>query len=192
MRRLFPLIAVLLIISSCGGSDNKKSKVDKEALFGSWEENTYENPFFNFKLELSDDWNIDSTQFQISFGGRLFETTYMKSLNMDVPVTIVMEADKANPFAKPSVIKQAEESIEGYEFLFDESTLIKTPLSKTKVAGEEYVLNQLKFTDDTDTSYINEYFYYADGYYLTIICNAGSAEDEEMIRNFISDVKRLK
>ena len=192
MRLLFLLIAILFFVSSCGGSDNKKTKVDKDALFGAWEGYAYENPHFNFQLELDDSWNIDSTQFQVTFGGVLFETTYMKSANMDFPVNISMEANKANPFAKPSVVGQAKESLEGYDFLFDESEMIKTPIAKTSVAGEEYVINQIKFPEGADTSYINEYFHYVDGYYLSIICTANSAEDEEMVRNFISGIKRMK
>lgn len=191
MKQFFLFIVIATLVSSCG-SGEKKTKVDKDVLFGSWEKKSYENAFFNFAIEFEEGWNIDSTQFQTSFGGTIFETSYRGSVNEYFPVNITIELDKANPFAKPSVMEKVEESMEGYEFLFDENDMIKSPIAKTKIAGEEYIVNQLKLIEGADTSYINEYYRYVDGYYLSIVSVYNDKADQQTEKEFISGIKRQK
>lgn len=183
------------LLTSCGDSKaekQKKSNVHKEELFGSFNGDTFENDFFNIKIPFDNRWNVKKTSFKTNFGGKLFEADYLGSEVRDFPVNVEMEADKANPFEKPSIIERANESREGYEFLFDDNSLILSPLEKAKIAGEDYVRSEILIIESGDTSFINEYYRFVDGYYLSLVTVANTSSDQNSANNFVKSIKRMK
>lgn len=197
MKNLFLFSVIVFLLASCGGgadSGKKKSKkkVDKEELFGALNGDVYENSFFNLQVQFDDRWKVKTSSFKSTFGGDLFEASYMGSYYKDYPLNVSLETEKANPFEKPSTIRMAEESIEGFDMLFDESSMVVAPMSKTTIAENEYVVNQIQLLGDADTSFVDEYYTYADGYYLSIICMYSTQLDQNSADNFIKNFKTLK
>ena len=192
MRLILSHIIIALLVSSCGGKSKEQKAADKKVLFGSWEGNTYKNSFFNFKIDIDDKWRKGTSLFQTSFGGALFEIKYLESVNNYAPITITVETEKANPFEKPSVLSQLNESIEGYEMLFDESEMLKTPASKTSIGGEDFLSQHIVLPSGADTSYVTEIMRFVDGYYLSIIAVYGTQQDEATTMEVIHAIKKLK
>jgi len=192
MRQLYFFIVLLLLLSACGSSGAANDKLDKKALFGTWEtDDLYKNAAFNIQVEFDKNWKVQRPRFKSLFGGDLFEATYLPSVH-EMPINITMTVDQKNPFKKVSVLEELQESLDGYEMLFDEDEMIKSPISKTKIAGEEYAYFKLTFPDDGDSSYVTEYYRYSKGYYISIISYYNTTADEPVALDFIANIKRLK
>jgi hypothetical protein len=191
MRLFYVLAITTFLFSSCGSSD-KKSSVDKQILFGSWEDNVYKNSFIDLKVDFDENWEFTKPSFQTRFGGSLFETTYLGSDNQDYPINIEVSLDKANPFETPSVKRKIKESLEGYGMLFDEEQMVKYKPSKNVIGGKDFLLNKLLLIEDSDTSFITEYYRYTAGYYLSIVCIYNTELDETAAMEFMSEIKSIK
>ena len=192
MRQFFFFTVLLLLLSACGSSGSSSDKLDKKTLFGTWEtDDLYKNTAFNFQIEFDKNWKVQRPRFKTLFGGELFEATYLPSVH-PMPINISIEVDQKNPFEEVSVLKQIEESLEGYDMLFDAEDMIKSPVSKTNIAGEEYAYFKLTFPEDGDSSYITEYYRYDKGYYITILSFYNTTADEAVALDFISNIKKLK
>ncbi len=190
MKQIYFTTLLLFFLVSCGSG--KKEKVDKEVLFGAWHGETYANEYFDLEVTPGENWDSDTTQFQTSFGGIMFESIYRESYDNSYPVNVTLETDKANPFGKPSTMEKVKESIEAYEFLFSANEMSVQPAAKTKIAGKDFVVSQIQLFTEGDTSFVDEYYAYHDGYYLSIVCTYNTKLDEAAAKGFMESIKKLK
>jgi len=192
-QSLFTLI-ILLLLSSCGGdTKSKKNKVERQYLFGQIKDGKYQNQLFNFQMDFDSDWKIKSKHFKTKmFGGTILEAEYLHSELEDYPLNITIKAEKANPFQKPDVSQKTEEEREGYDYIFDEDELDFKPLRTITIADEDFMLSEVLIIQEDDTSYVNDYVRFQDGYFLIITTTANTASDKRKENEFISSVKRLK
>lgn len=192
MRLSYLFVITLFLFSSCGVGTNKK--VDKKILFGSWEGKTYKNAFVNLKIDFDENWELvkSAPKIRSNFGGLLFESTYLQSNDASYPISIQSSLDLANPFEKPSLVRRINENLEAYDMFYDETEIIKFKPTKSTIAGEEFLLSKYYTIDDTDTSFMNEFYRFKDGYYFTISCSYYTESDEKAAKEFISTLKPLK
>lgn len=193
MKSLSLYSAVLLIVlTACFGGE-KAPPVDKALLFGKMEGGTYSNEFFNIQIRVGDDWKIEERKFQTRLAATLLDAGYYFEEN-DTPfpdVSFEIEIDKANPFGTPSVKEQLEESAEGLEFIYGSDEIVREPLQKVNLGGQEYVLARIKLTDESGTVWFDEYMRYQDKYFLSITANYPE-ENQEMIQGLLDAIRPLK
>jgi len=194
MRILFIASVFFIGLSACNSETKKKeNKVKKEVLFGSLKNGNYSNTFFNISVDFNEKWKVDTKSYKsISFGGDLLNAQYLYSFDQYFPITVTMTADKANPFGSKSPVEQLKESQEGYEMLFDNHEMIISPFDKVSIAGEDYAHGLFTLIDDTDTSFVNEYYRFYQGFFISIICVHNTGKDEELANEFINSIKRNK
>ena len=194
MRSLYFVSLLIVVLFACNSETKKKEdKVKKEVLFGELIDGNYKNPFFNISIDFDSDWAVDTKSFKsVSFGGDLLSAQYLNSYDRQYPITVTMEADKANPFGSKSPLEQLKESQEGYEFMFDKDDLTISPFDKVSIAGEDYAHGYFTIIDDSDTSFVHEYYRFHGGFFISIICVHNTQDDEQIATNFIKSIKRNK
>ena len=162
-------------------------------LFGTLKDGLYVNPFFNISVNFDENWDVNTKSFKsISFGGDLLSAKYLDSYDEYYPITLTMTADKANPFGSKSPVEQLKESQEGYEFLFNKNEMIVSPFDKASIAGEDFAHGFFQLVDESDTSFVHEYYRFKDGYFLSIICVYNTREDEGESGEIIKSIQRNK
>ena len=194
MKKIYILSIVLVSLAACTSKTKKKEdKLKKEVLFGTLNDGLYVNPFFNLSIDFDENWNVDTKSIKsISFGGDLLSANYVDSYDEYYPITLTMTADKANPFGSKSPVEQLKESQEGYEFLFNKNEMIVSPFDKVSIAGEEFAHGFFQLIDESDTSFVHEYYRFKDGYFLSIICVYNTPEDEGIAADIIKSIQRNK
>ena len=194
MKIAFALPILLIALTACNSKTKKKEdKLKKEVLFGTLNDGLYVNPFFNLSIDFDENWEVKTKSFKsISFGGDLLSAKYIDSYDAYYPITLTMSADKANPFGSKSPVEQLKESQEGYEFLFDKNEMIVSPFDKVSIAGEDFAHGFFQLVDETDTSFVHEFYRLKDGYFLSIICVYNTQEDEGVAVDIIKSIQRNK
>lgn len=194
MQKIYILSIVLYSLAACNTKTKKKEdKLKKEVLFGTLNDGLYKNPFFNISLEFDENWEVKTKSFKsISFGGDLLSANYLDSYADYYPITLTMTADKANPFGSKSPIEQLKESQEGYEFLFNKNEMTVSPFDKVSIAGEDFAHGFFQLVDESDTSFVHEYYRFKDGFFLSIICVYNTQEDESVAVDIIKSIQRNK
>lgn len=162
-------------------------------LFGTLTDGEYINPFFNLNIHFDENWDVNTKSFKsISFGGDLLSANYLDSYDEYYPITLTMTADKANPFGSKSPVEQLKESQEGYEFLFNKNEMTVSSFDKVSIAGEEFAHGFFQLVDETDTSFVHEYYCFHGGFFLSIICVYNTQEDEIVAVDIIKSIQRNK
>lgn len=183
-------VAIAGLTACSSNSKPKKKKVDKKELYGSMENRTYSNSFFHFELEFDPNWEFKGKYFQTGFGGDLIEANYRLSENPDYPVNVTIEIEKTNPFQKANPIEYAQEQQEGYDLLYEDDEIVIRDLRKQKIAGEDFVRNEILLITEGDTSYINDYVRAHEGYYLMITTIANNSTDQKTAEDLIQRITK--
>jgi hypothetical protein len=191
MQNKLILVIICSSIFACNHQvDKKDNKTKKKALFGTFNKNNYSNLFFNLNVTFQESWELDTLAIRsINYGGELFNVSYIDSNFSDYPINIVVSADKANPFGSKSPLEKLKESTEVYEMIYDTDEIQITPFDQIAIAGKEYAHAFFKLIDETDTSYVHEYYRYQDGFFLSIICTYNTYNDEAKVMNFIHSIR---
>lgn len=194
MKAIYFTSLLLILLTACNSKPSKEErKAKKREMFGSWEDKTFINSFFNIKVEFDDNWKLDTIAYRSAmFGGEIFEAKYQLSYNREYPIDITMELDKANPFEKVSLIGKLDESKEGYEMIFDAEEMFVSNYDKRIIAGKVFAHADFMILQERDTSHIHEYYTYENGFYISIICTYNDAKDEKAAMDFISSIKKKK
>lgn len=194
MRSIYIVSILIFSLVACNSkSEKQKDKVKKEKLFGTFNDRIYVNPFFNFKVEIGDEWDLDTIAFHSAYyGGDLFQVSNSNSYNQEYPINILIEADRANTFGSKSPIEKLKESKEGYEMIFDSEAIETNKFDKAVIAGENFAHGYFKIVDDYDTSFVHEYYRFHEGFFLSIICAYNTQKDEIKALEFINSIVRNK
>lgn len=191
-----PVILLTVTLAACS-SGKKKVAPHKKASFtevmGTWTDNNYKNTFFDVQLALSEDWEVEKKKFRTKLSPTLVEAFYYEKRSDQLPlIALNISADRANPFElQHSITKQHDETIEAFEFLYDDQDILKTPYTKTKIGGKKYVLNRIGLIDELDTSYVDDYTTFYKGYYLTITLSYNSALTRNMADSIVKSIDGL-
>lgn len=182
-----------LLISCNSKNDEQEEKLKKDVLFGELNKEHFENQFFNFQIDFNEDWELKTKFIQsVPFGGDMLHAKYTASYDEYYPINLSIEADKANPFGSKSPLEQLKESKEGYEMLFDPNEMIVDEFDLVKIAGNDFAHGFFTLISDSDTSFVNEYYRYHNGYFLTIICAYNTQNDEIVANDIVKAIRKKK
>lgn len=190
MKKTYLLYLLLsFTLLSCFGNIPKGK--EKKDLFGKWEGRTFINPYFDLKINLSENWKRTDKDFKTIFGAKFIEADYyIEEDSIDALVRLTLKCDKINPFDKKSTVsKELKESVDAMKTFYDENEMIAEELKPIHFGKRKYILSRIVLLDEGDSTFIDEYMSYEKDYFLSLTLSYRTVMDRDICDEILQQLK---